>query len=223
MSGMNSTPIWLTLIGLSLTSGSVGQASVLYDVSMNTTPLIGHVAGPFALEFQLNDGSGTGDANNTASLSSFTFGGGTATGNPTLVGGAAGSLSSAVTLTDSSFFNQFIQKFTPGDRLEFQLSLSNNAEGRATPDEFSFAILDHTGTEIPTLAGSLFDVFVSIDITPSHLITSFAGDVSREPAGGGAPINISAPQVTPVPESSAWALLASGLGAICLIKSRMLR
>src|SRR5438067_1451243 len=92
-------------------------AAAIYDFSLDTSPLIGHAAGPFSLAFQFNDGSGAGDANNTAILSAFQFGAGSATGAPTLFGGATGSLSSLVTLTDSSFFNAFTQTFNPGNLL----------------------------------------------------------------------------------------------------------
>jgi len=63
----------------------------------------------FSLDFQLTDGSGTGDANNTVILSDFGFGGGTAVGNPNLTGGATGDLASTVTLTDTAFLNDFFQ------------------------------------------------------------------------------------------------------------------
>src|SRR5207245_11083515 len=97
-------------LALLLLSASLCRAGIVYNVSLNTSPLIGHAAGPFSLGFQFNDGIGTGDANNTAVLSAFQFGvGGSAAGVPTLFGGATGSLASGVTLTDSSFFYAFIQ------------------------------------------------------------------------------------------------------------------
>jgi hypothetical protein len=191
----------------------IGRADLIEDISMNTAPLIGDAAGAFSLEFQLNDGSGIGDKNNTANLTNFLFTGGTAVGSPTLTGGATGNLTSGASLTDSSFFNQFIQEFTPGNTLSFRLSLSTNVDSGGTPDEFSLAILDHTGSEIPTK--SLFDVFVQIDIDSTNpLIHTFATDVSRKPAGGGGPIDIAAPTVTPVnsvPEPSMLWLMLSGL------------
>jgi hypothetical protein len=175
------------------------HAGIVYDISMNTGPLGSHPAGPFSLEFQLNDGSGTNDGNNTAVLSNFLFNGGAAVGSPTLTGGATGTLTSGITLTDSSFFNQFIQGFTPGSALSFRLSLSTNVDSGATPDQFSFAVLDKTGTEIPTLAPSFFDVFVQIDINSANpAVQTFGTDTSRSPAGGGGPINITAPTATPV-------------------------
>jgi hypothetical protein len=205
---------------------NVGHAAVIYNISMDTAPLIGHAAGPFSLEFQINDGRGIGDANNTATLTNFLFSGGGAVGGPTLTGGATGNLTSAVSLTDSSFFNQFIQGFTPGNGLSFWLSLSTNLDSGGTPDEFSFAILDHTGTEIPTLA-SFFDVFVQIDINSTNpVVRTFATDTSRMPEGGGGPINIAAPTSTPVssvPEPTMMTLTLSGLGALFGWKRRCCR
>ena len=215
--------IWL--IAVCCMPTGFGHAGVLFDISMNTAPLMSHAAGPFSLEFQLNDGRGTGDANNTATLSSFAFGGGAPMGLPTVAGGSNGNLSSSVNLTDSSFFNQFIQGFTPGSMLQFRLSLTTNVDSGGTPDQFSFAILDKNNTEIPTLAGSFFDVFVSIDIESSNpTVTTFASDTMRSPAAGGLPITIAAPQVTPVapsvPEPSTTLLFATGLGAIAVWRGR---
>ena len=60
-------------------------ADIQYIVTLNTSPLVGHTAGPFAMNFQLNDGSGLGDANNTALLSGFVFGGGGGAGSASTV------------------------------------------------------------------------------------------------------------------------------------------
>src|SRR5580700_3551787 len=68
-------------------------ADPAYTVSLTTNPLIGDSAGPFSVAFQLIDGSGAGDGNNTVILSGFHFGAtGDATGTPILIGGASGSL-----------------------------------------------------------------------------------------------------------------------------------
>jgi len=198
-------------IFLTLLCCSVGQAGVIYSISINTAPLIGHPAAPFALEFQLNDGKGTGDANNTAMLTGFSFGGGGPSGSPTLTGGATGNATSGITLTDSSFYNELVQGFTPGSILTFQLSLTTNVDTGGTPDQFSFAFLDKTATEIPTLA-SFVDVFVQIDITSANpTVQTFASDMSRGPAGGGSPINIAAPVVALVPEPTTILLSVFGL------------
>jgi hypothetical protein len=54
---------------------SISQAGVVYNIAMNTGPLTGHAAAPFSVEFQLNDGSGTGDGNNMANVAAFRRGG----------------------------------------------------------------------------------------------------------------------------------------------------
>ncbi|MGI8743749.1 MAG: hypothetical protein ACR2NN_14465 [Bryobacteraceae bacterium] len=159
-------------------------ALITYDIGMNTAPLVGHTAGPFSIEFQLNDGSGTNDGNNSALLSNFTFGGGSVVVAPTLTGGATGNAATSISLTDSSFFNQFIQEFTPGSKLGFRLALTTNLDIGGAPDQFTLAILDSSGTELPTRSSS--NVFLQIDIDSANpLIQTFATDTSRMPAAGG--------------------------------------
>jgi hypothetical protein len=176
---------------------------------MNTAPLIGDPAGPFSLDFQLDDGSGTGNGNNTAVLSDFNFGGGAPAGAPSLIGGATGNAGTALSITESSFFNEFVQQFTPGSRLDFHLQLSTNLERGGVPDEFSFAILDNTGSELPTR--SFFDVFLDIDINSSNpSVQTFASNARQSPVAGGPPIHIAAPtaRVASVPEPGTVELLA---------------
>jgi hypothetical protein len=186
-----------------------------YDISMDTAPLIGHPAGPFSLEFQLNDGGGTGDGNNTAVLSGFSFGGGAPVGSPTLIGGASGDAGTAISITDSSFFNQFIQEFTPGNQLDFHLALTTNLDAGGVPDQFTFAILDSSGSELPT--ESFFNVFVEIDIDSSNpAVLTFASNPTQSPIAGGPPIDIAAPTATPsgtpsIPEPGSLALLATAV------------
>jgi hypothetical protein len=83
------------------------------------------------------------------------------------------------------------------------------------PDQFSFAILDSTGSELPTL--SIFDVFLEIDINSSKPpVQTFASDASQSPVAGGPPIDIVAPTATPtgvgsIPEPSTSAMMAIGV------------
>lgn len=180
------------------------RASIVYNVNLSTAPLVGDSSGPFSLAFQLADGSGTGDGNNAALLTNFQFGGGGPLGSPTLIGSAFGDLASTVVLTDSAFPNYFAESFTPGAAVSFLLTLSTNVDGGGIPDEFSFYVLDNTGTPIPTTAGSFSDVFVQINIDSSNpSVTTFASDTTRSPAAGGQPIDLGTATVQAiVPEPS---------------------
>jgi hypothetical protein len=189
---------------------------VIYNVAVESGPLIGQSAGPFALELQFNDGSGTSDGNNTAILSGFFFGGGGPTGTATTLGGVFGALGSSISMTDSSFFNQFIQGLTPGASLSFQLALTTNVDGGGVPDEFSLSILDSSGFEIPTLGPG--NALVIIDLgSDIPTISTYRTNTSQNPNAGGPPIDIAAPQVTPVPEPSTLPLLAIGVLVLAIM------
>lgn len=203
----------LPLLGLMLwaccaLSTSPCQAQLFVNVRLDTAPLVGHGAAPFWLDLQLTNGDGT--PNNTTTLTNFDLGGGSASGSPTLVGGATGSLASAVTLTDSAFLNAFTQGLVPGSVLSFDLLLTTNAAEGGSPDRFSLALLDRTGSELPTLG--VGNVFLAVDITSTGpLVQTSGSDPTRPPVGGGAPIQISAPQVEVIPEPETGALLVGCL------------
>ena len=186
-----------------LLSVSIMHASVSYTVTFATKPLIGHPAGPFSLAFQFADGGGVGDGNNAATISNFQFGaGGSASGTPALTGSATGDLSTQVVLTDRARTNIFIQPFTPGDQLQFVVSITTNPEPGNTPDGLLFAILDRTSAPIPTTLGAPLDGLLTITTTVGTGTTSplqvFGSDPNRSPAGGGTPIT----GVTPPPPVS---------------------
>ena len=131
---MQSRKSRLALLALMAGMCPLASASIIFDVSLDTSPLIGDPAAPFALEFQFNDGSGLGDGNNTVVLDNFSFGaGGAATGAPSTAGGASGSVGTSVSFVDNEFFNQFVQPFTPGSLLSFRVSLSTNLDAGGTP------------------------------------------------------------------------------------------
>jgi len=126
-------------IGLMLCAASSKASITLYNFSVPTDALNANPSGaPYSLFFQLTDGSGTNDGNNTATISNFN------------VAGPA----SPIVITDNTPFPSDTESFTPntspGSLLTFTLSITNNADAGPTPDEFSFFILDGTSSPITT-------------------------------------------------------------------------
>jgi hypothetical protein len=190
---------------------TTAYADTIANFTLNTATLTTKSAGPFSLDFQLNGTDG-----NTATLSGFSFGpSGAAVGSPTLIGGASGNLSSSIKLTESGFLNDFTQQFTPGLMLAFELDITTKTKA-GFPDEFTFAILDSTGSELPTRGFG--DVFVTVDITGSQpRVQTFSSDPSRSPRAGGPALDIPAPsvnQVSAVPEPASLTIFAVGAALV---------
>ena len=193
----------LTLLSALALPGAA-QAQLNYSVWVDTSSLIGSADGPFSLDFQLNDGSAFGDGNNSAVLSDFQFGGGSATGSANLFGGATGDLGSSVTLDETAAFNEFYQTFTPGSWLSFKVSLTTQTEAGDTPDLFGFAILDGNTFNVPTESLGT-DMFVEITVGGQTVNASAFASLDH---------TIAAPVLTPVPEPATyglWAGLALGV------------
>lgn len=200
----------LTALAICFLLSTAAQATAIYTVTMDTSALAGHPAGPFYLEFQLIDGDGTGDGNNTVVLNNFLFGtGGGALPGPFTIGSVTGDFSAGITLSDSEFFNLYEQGFTPGDWLSFTVWTTLNADSGPTPDQFSFAILDNTESQLPT--AGFFDVFLYHDLNPGSVPQVFASDPNRDPIGGGTGITMDAPTVQDIPEPCTWTMLLAGL------------
>jgi hypothetical protein len=177
--------------------------------------------GPYYLDFQFNDGSGAGgDGNNTVIISRLSLGGGALVGTGVPSGGTTGDLSFAVTITDSTFFNDFNQQFTPGSSLSFQVSLTQivgpgeDPSAGGVPDEFTFAIQytdPLTGqTDIPTT--NFNAAFATIDVTsPALTVTPSGSDVS---SGFDVPAPGVTPSATAVPEPTSLSLALLGLAVL---------
>ncbi|MEO5913171.1 MAG: NF038129 family PEP-CTERM protein [Luteolibacter sp.] len=182
-----------------LLAASSARASVTYYVNVNTSALVANISAPFSLDFQL-----TGSAGNTATVSNFNFGGGSATpGTENTFGGASGSVGSTVVLSDASnFSNEFFQEFTPGSTLSFTINL-DSIIGNPTPDAFSFSILDGTLSNITTTG--LGDSLLMVNING----TSYGTQTMQTGSGTGAFSGVS---LTAVPEPSAALLGVMGCG-----------
>jgi hypothetical protein len=152
-------------VGLLLCAAPSRASLTLYNISVPTDALNANVAGsPYSLFFQLADGSGTGDGNNTATISDFNVSG------PI----------SPIELTDNTPFATDQEPFTPNaspnSLLTFTLSISNNADVGSNPDEFSFYILDNFSNPLTTTDPTSADSLVTIDLggfSPS--VTTYEG------------------------------------------------
>jgi hypothetical protein len=198
---------------------AMGDPVSIYDVTLDTAPLVGHAAGPFDIYLEFIDGNGIGDGNNTVTLSNFGFDGGSPLGGPVVFGGATGSLETGVSITDTSFVSVFSEQFAPGLELSFSLGLTNNNDSGGTPDGFTFFVLDNSGVPLPTLA-PVGDYFLTAALGSSGpVFSAYGSDPSRAPSVGN-PVSISAPTITPVssiPEPSTTYILGGalvGMGAL---------
>jgi hypothetical protein len=154
-----------------------------------------------------------GDGDNTATLSSFAFGGGSAGAFDSLnsTGSVSGAMTSSVSINDdSSFTNIFAQYFQAGTDISFVLTLTTNVASGPTPDEFGFAILDPSGNPIPTSDPTGNDNLVLINVdSSSPAVSSYSDLVTVTPVGAVA-----------TPEPSAALLLGTGMLALVWFSRR---
>ena len=213
---MNSRKVltgWLVPAALAM--AATAQANVVYTVNLNTAAISG--AAGYDIAFSFQDGEGIGDNNNSATLSNFNFGGGSAAGAPVLSGDATGDIATSVTLTDSVFSSLLIEGFTPGNSLSFKLDLTTNVDAGGTPDFFGFSILSG-GVSLPTLDDTGGDnlLYFNIDSanpTPAAWATARASQVALA-----APVVTTSGGQLPVPDTAA--LLGLGLATLWVIRRR---
>ena len=195
------------LLSLLLFAPLNARADSTITISVDTSAISGTSA---QLAFDFIDG---GTPSNTITVSSFTTDG--TLGSPTLTGGASGLLPGTVTLTDSSFFSEYLTNITLGTQFSFTFgATSNGPDATSLPDAFSLFLLDPiTGlplfsTTDPTGSGALF--VLNIDGTSGGAL-----DVYSAP-GGEAVITVTPITTTPVPEPSSLLLLGVGVGYLYL-------
>ena len=182
-----------------------------FHITVNTAPLIGDSYAPFALNFQLNGGSPQG---NTATISNFTFGGGSANVAPpaTFSDAGSGDLFSTVIISDSAAhpYNDFYQGWTVGSTLGFDVNLTTNVNAPVA-DAFVFGILGNDLFNIPTGAPGDAMVLVNLNNQLSGLgsVQTFSGTGSY-----------SAVTVTATPEPTTAITLIGGVGMLLGLRRR---
>lgn len=202
----------LSLLFAALLSATSVRAGTLF--TLNTSGLTG--PGPWSIGLQFVDGGVLN--NNTATLTNFALAGGVPGAVQTAIG-VTGDISSSVTFDNSVFFGQFIQDFTPGGTLSFQLALTNNFDG-AMPDQFSVQLFNN-GNQIQTEdpGGSV----MYVDLTGSTPVYfTFASDPTSGYTIAAPTVTITAvPPPTGVPEPGGLFTLGLALlGAGKLLRRR---
>ena len=187
-----------------------GRANLDYTVTIDTASLVGNVNEPFSLDFVLGSGSQFPDSDNTVKLSNFAFVGGSVGAVSYSNGGESGSMTSTVTLTNSSEDNELAQSFSFNvTSISFNVDETSNTNN-PFPDQFDVAILDSGLNNIPTTDPSGGNTLLLENINTAQTIASVA--TYQSTATGEAPgVTVSA-----VPEPASVAGLLIGCGALGL-------
>lgn len=197
---------WILCAALTVWTGMLSSAAraddVVYNVTMDTTPLETNPNAPFYLDFTL-----AGQNGNTVTISNFTYGGGAATGSPVIFqGDASGSISSSVTLDTlgAQASNELYQSFTPGSTLSFTVTSNNIVLGGSPPDQFLFQ-MDY-GPSDPT--DSIYPTTIQTDdLTNSSFLSLTYNQTGIIQSTFGSPsFGLSAPQVSAAPLPPIWAM-----------------
>lgn len=142
-----------------------------FSFTINTSKLIANPNGPFTLDFQFFDGSGTGDGNNTVTLSNFSDPASlmvvpsSETSGVTLAGSPFG-----FTMTDSSFFNEISFLLAPDSSLGFTFASTDNPDS-GTPDTFIVDLLDSSLNNIPTTNANNGIALIEIDLPTTNPVS----------------------------------------------------
>ena len=210
----------LALLAVVLARPPLARAgSITETVTVNTTSFVGST-NPFEVYFSLTDGSGTGDGNNTVTLSGFSFGsgGGARTVDTANTSNAAGDLQSGVTMNDAGFYDGFAAFFTPGSSLSFTIADAFTSLDSPTPDMLSFALVDN-GALLTTNDPSLSDNLLTLTLDSASGTTAVYTDQNAFDRVGaptvGSPVS--------APEPPGWLLLFAGLGLLGIASRSRLR
>ncbi len=208
---MKKSNIGLGFLMAALAFAPAAQAQLNFHVSVDTSTLTSIGAGPYSIDFQLNQGDGA--VANSVTIGNFWYSGGHAVGSPTLTGDASGSLATGFSIANTSFFNEAYQQFVPGGSLSFDVTITLNHEP-TTPDSFVFSILDGTLANIPT--SGVGDSLLQADIDSHLTFKDFHPGIGKDPYSSVTLVT------TPEPTTTGLAV-ASALGVAALVIRRARR
>jgi hypothetical protein len=167
------------VITMAIVAAGLAWADTKGTVTIDTSALANSGNGPYTLDMQFIEGDGGGSGSNMITLSNFSLGGGAiVTPAVSSIGGVnVSSNPLSIVLVDSSFFQDVQLTFTPGSVLSFQFDSTSNVDAVA-PDTFTLAILDDTGTEIPTNNPNGLNSFLEVDLPTMGSGTQVTGSAT---------------------------------------------
>lgn len=123
--------------------------------------------------------AGSPQLNNTAVIDSFLTNG--ILNTFSISGSVIGTLTPGpLTLTDSSFFNEWLQGFTYGSTISFNVKTGDSVSQGGIPDSFGFYLLDSNRNPFLTSDPSGADALFTIDLNGSQTTpTSFVSTVAQ--------------------------------------------
>jgi hypothetical protein len=187
------------------------KADFVFNLDLNVSTLVNNASGPFYLDFALTKGNSA--PNNTVTISSFSFTGGSAI--PWVSGNSNGlvtgdMIGAPIVLNENSSnpFAEIWQQFSATTTdIRFVVDSTQNLLG-SQADEFAVSILDNTATNIPTTDTSHFTSYTMADllIGGNNHVTDVVTYKSTAPADATA--------VASVPEPSSALALLGGAGML---------